>query len=199
MTDNSRSSRPAMLHEHAADNLRFIRETMEAATGFTGLSGLGYGVIGASALLAAWAAQMQTTYRDWLAVWACEFVLASLIGLWFMRRKVVREGGALWSRSARKLLLAFAPPMAAGGMLTLVLYPIIGAALMQGLWLMLYGASVITGGLFSIRIVPLMGAAFMVLGVVALVFPASAAWMMALGFGGLHLLFGLLIWRRHGG
>ncbi len=49
-------------------------------------------------------------------------------------------------------------------------------------------------------IVPFMGAAFMLVGVVTLITPAS--WNTSLliaSFGGLHILFGFLIARRHGG
>jgi hypothetical protein len=45
-----------------------------------------------------------------------------------------------------------------------------------------------------------MGIAFMALGLVALALPAT--WgnsMMAIGFGGFHIVFGIAIARRHGG
>jgi hypothetical protein len=71
---------------------------------------------------------------------------------------------------------------------------------LPGAWLLLYGTGVVTGGAYSVRSVPLMGAAFMVVGALALFAPP--AWgdaFMALGFGVLHIVFGVIIWRKHGG
>jgi hypothetical protein len=45
-----------------------------------------------------------------------------------------------------------------------------------------------------------MGVVFMALGVVAFALPAAYGhWMMAAGFGGLHIVFGIVIARRYGG
>jgi hypothetical protein len=106
----------------------------------------------------------------------------------------------LWSEPARKMVFSFAPPMMVGALLTLLFLERELTALLPGVWMLLYGVAVIAAGTFSVRIVPVMGLAFMIIGTIALFAPPTwSAISMAAGFGGLHLLFGTLIARRHGG
>lgn len=191
---------PPALHARAMDNLRFIRESMESASTFTAVSGWGQVIIGATALAATYAAWVQPARRGWLAVWFAEAVLSLLIMGCAMWRKARANEVALMSRPGRKLVLNFAPPAAVGALLTVVLFRAGESGLIPAVWLLLYGAGVITGGAFSVRIVPVMGLGFMLLGAAALFVPwAAANALLALGFGLLHIIFGCIIARRHGG
>ncbi len=191
---------PTALHIRALDDLRFIRETMERSAAFTAISGLGEMAIGASALLASVVAALQPTEHRWLAVWLAEALVALAIGATTTGRKARRAGVPLFSGPGRLLALSLTPPLVAGALLTAVLVRSDALSLLPGVWLLLYGTGVVTGGAFSVRIVPVMGLCCMAIGAVALVAPTSwADPLLAAGFGGLHLLFGAVIARRHGG
>lgn len=190
---------PDSLQQHAADNLRFIRATMESATAFTGVSGKGYVLAGLSAVFASWLAAQQAAPLTWLGVWMLELVLAGSLALALTAAKTERQGKSLWSASGRKLLLAFIPAMTIGGVLTLALFLRNDLSLLPGIWLGLYGAAVTTAGAHSVRIVPVMGIAFMVLGAAVLLLPLPPDLMLGVGLGGLHIVFGSVLWRNHGG
>lgn len=187
------------LAERAEDNLRFIRSTMENASVFTGISGLGFVLTGFTALLASWLASVQADAQGWFAVWMVELVLATAVASGFTWIKTRRQGQSLRRTTIRKLVSAFVPAMFVGGLLTAVLYREQLLHLLPGIWLSLYGAAVITAGAWSVRVLPMMGVMFMLLGAIALLTPVSTQWLMVLGFGGLHIGFGVVIWRRYGG
>ncbi len=188
------------LHGRAMDNLRFIRETMERATSFTAVPGWGGVVIGITALVATVVAITQRSTRAWLITWLVEALLALAIGGWTMQRKARAGESTVLSGPGRKFALSLLPPLLAGAVLSIVLYRAQVFFALPGLWLLLYGTGVVTGGAFSVRIVPVMGLCFMGLGILALGAPvAYGNWFMAAGFGGLHIVFGIIIARRHGG
>jgi hypothetical protein len=191
---------PPEMQARAMDNLRFIRETMAAAATFTAVSGWGTVIIGLTALVAAAIASATDSMTRWVFIWTCEAVLSVAISVYAMALKARAAGLPLWSEPARKIVFSFVPPLMVGALLTLVCYEHSLIALLPGIWMLLYGVGVVAAGTFSVRIVPVMGLAFMAVGTVALFSPPSwTTACMAAGFGGLHLFFGGLIARRHGG
>jgi hypothetical protein len=190
---------PRSLHAQAIGELQFIRSTMERATTFTAVPGWGGVVIGVTALAATPVAGTPDSTR-WLTVWLGEAVLAIAIGVAAMRRKARVKGTSLWTAPARRFALAYLPPMAAGAVLTAVFARIGRIESLPGCWLLLYGVALTTGGSFSVPVVAVMGLVFMALGSAASLGPTGwGPWLMAAGFGGVHIGFGLVIARRFGG
>ena len=191
---------PPEMHARAMDNLRFIRETMEAAATFTAVSGWGTMLIGVTALGAAALASATASSTRWVFIWLFEACLSVAISVYTMALKARAAQLPLWSEPARKILFSFAPPRMVGALLTLLFFERGLLPMLPGVWMLLYGVGVVAAGTFSVRIVPVMGLAFMLVGTVTLFAPPSwSTACMAIGFGGLHLAFGALIARRHGG
>lgn len=199
------------LSDRAADNLRFIRETMEAAGTFTAVSGAGITLTGVLALVATIIAGTHLESPRWLLTWMAAAPIAFSASVTLTVRKTRESRATFTTALARKLALAFFPSLVAGAVLTAVALRAGWYPALPGMWLMMYGAAVMAGGAMSVPIIPVMGALFMGFGAVALAVPlVFAAWapeargillnaIMAGGFGGLHVLFGFAISRRYGG
>jgi hypothetical protein len=126
--------------------------------------------------------------------------LALAIGLAGVLWKSRRIGTAIALRPARRFALSFVPALLVGALLTVALSRAGRFELLPGVWLLTYGTGVIAGGTFSVPAIPIMGAGFLACGAAALFTPP--AWgniWMALGFGGLQVLFGTIIAMRYGG
>ena len=187
------------LQQRAHDHLQFIRSTLESSGTFTAIPGYGGIGMGAIALLAATISATPALHAHTIHVWLVSAVAAVALGGVAMWTKARRTETHLWRGVGRRFLLNLCPALAAGGALTLALLQRGAVDVIPGTWLLLYGVGVTTAGAFSLWIVPLMGTSFMLLGLCALLAPASGNALLALGFGGLHLLFGAIIARRYGG
>ncbi len=192
---------PAAIHDQALHNIRYIREAMERASAFTSIPGRGGSFIGITAVAAAaWAAAFTARPRLWLMIWLGEAVIAVIVAAITMLRKMRRADVSFTAAPARRFFTAYSAPLIAAALITVALVRAAIFAPLPAVWLLLYGASFITSGAFSIPIVPVMGLCFMILGLAACFVPlAFGNILMGAGFGVLHIAFGWIIARNHGG
>ena len=197
---NFRLTKGSLPRDHAIENLRYIRETLERSTAFTAVPGRGGMIMGLTALAAAEMASRQATPKAWLTVWLVEAVAAFLAGGLALAQKARAANVPVLSGAGRKFALSLLPPLLAGAALTGALFQAGQLRALPGVWLLLYGTAIVTGGAFSVRVVPVMGLCFMGVGCAALFAPAGLGnAFLAAGFGGLHVIFGFIIARRYGG
>jgi hypothetical protein len=187
------------LQEHAADSLAFIRATMARSAAFTAVPGRGGVVMGIVGLTAAAVAFRTVDPYAWLAVWLFAAIVAVGIGLVAMHLKARRHQVALWSASGRRFAQGFVPSLAAGALLTAALVRAERFDLLPAMWLLLYGAGILASATSSVQILTWLGVGLMALGGAASLVGRFGELWLAAGFGGLHIIFGVIIARKHGG
>jgi hypothetical protein len=188
------------MHERAAESIEFIRETMVRSASFTAVPGQGGVAMGAIGVLTAVLASQAATPERWLATWLVAAV---------SRRRLVSP--RRWSkhgvtmlrcgrRQARRFMQGFLPSIVAGAALTLALVRAGHVELLPPTGYCSNGAGILAGATASISVLTWVGALFMALGVaaVATVGQWPDVWL-GLGFGGLQIVFGIIITRKHGG
>ncbi|HEX9728833.1 MAG TPA: hypothetical protein VGA37_10045 [Gemmatimonadales bacterium] len=184
--------------DQAQETLAYIRQTMESAAGFTAVSGwglVGAGLVGLAASGLAARGDDPTTLTIWIPAAGLAIATAGLSNA----AKVRRMGIPLWSGSFRKLAWVMTPILVAGGVLTYALATAGADPLLPGMWLALYGAGVTAGGTLSVRAIRSMGLLLLAFGAAALLRPEWGPPLLATGFGAAHVVFGILVMKRHGG
>lgn len=193
-------SKPAPIHEHAHEQLRYIRDAMERASTFTSIPGWGGVGVGCTAIVATVLAARAASAEVWLAIWLADAVVAAVIAGIAMVRKARRANVSFRGAPARRFFVSYLAPIVAAAALTFVLARAELYAALPATWLLLYGASFVSSGAYSISVVPVMGVCFMLLGIAACFLPLAAGnVLLGVGFGGLHVVFGLVIAKGHGG
>jgi hypothetical protein len=191
---------PTPIDSGAVENLRYIRSTIEAAHTFTTVPGQGCIAMGFTALAAVGLESIPQLAPHWLGIWIGAAIVAVSAAVWFMEQKARSQGLSLRRAVARRFFMTLAPAFLTGAILTAALAGRVDRELMTGMWLLLYGTGLAACGLFSIPAVFTAGIAFLGLGAATLWLPpGSAHVVLALGFGGIHLVLGTTIVRHHGG
>jgi hypothetical protein len=190
-----KSANTVQIDSHAAATLRYIRDSMEGAASFVvpGSAGIALGVIG---LLAAGLSAAPSLHEHWLEIWLLAALAAAGVGSALLVRESSLRGLRLIGTPIRKFALCLVPSLAAGLIMTAVHWAYGNLHAIPGTWLLFYGCALISASTVTTRTIGVLGASFATLGVLALLLPAGAQiLMLGAGFGGLHIVFGILIGR----
>lgn len=197
-----------------------IRSLMERSSKFLSLSGLSGVSAGLIALVGAAvvAMRLQTglftrfqpnpeeiytqvnhhDQRQFLVTVAVSVLVAALLaGTYFTVRKAKRQGLSVWNQSSQRLLWAMAVPLAAGGLfcLALLYYNLIWLAFPATL--IFYGLALHSGSKYTFRDVESLAYCEIGLGLLSLFWPGYNLLTWALGFGVLHIVYGLAMYYKY--
>jgi hypothetical protein len=179
------------LDSHAIATLRYIRSSMESAASVVvpGSAGIVMGMVGVAAASLALTPGFASY---WMGIWLGAAVLAACAGTGLLLRPVSGRGVSLRGAPMRKFAICLCPSLMAGAVITVALFESNALSLIPGTWLLLYGAGLASASAPTTRMLLLMGTLFGVLGITAFFVPHPLQMLaLGLGFGGVHLGFGI--------
>ena len=192
--------------QKAQENLLYIRQTLEAAGQLTAVPGWSLMAAGIVALAGA-AVNAFLTGPPWnpsadirysLGVWGIVLLISLNICFFGIFRQSRKMRTPIHPPLLRKLLWSLCPSLFIGAILTTLAIEHLRMELLPVIWLGCYGAAVTNSGMVSVAPVRYMGVCFLLAAAGAALSPAEMglAWI-AVGFGWLHIVYGVYIARRY--
>ena len=179
---------------------------MERSSKFISLSGISGVSAGIIALVGAGIAHLvmkgQLSFTgivlyDFILLAAFVLVMASAFGLFFSIRKAKKNNANFWGALTWNILKDFGVPMVAGGLFCIILIYQGAVYLVAPAMLIFYGLALIAAGSRTYRDVRFLGACEIVLGFLAGIFLYNGLLFWALGFGVLHIVYGIIMYCKY--
>jgi len=197
------------------EDIQTIKEMMSKSTQFMSLSGISGILAGMYALVAAYFAyssiysnQTYLAYRkaDITSESITSLVLIAMVtlilsigsGVFFSGRKAKRNNETLWNEQAKRLLINLAIPLATGGLLCLILLAKGFVGIVAPLTLIFYGLALVNASKYTLTEVRGLGILEIALGLIAMQFMGYGLLFWAIGFGILHIIYGISMYLKHG-
>jgi len=201
------------------EDLQTIREIMERSSKFLSLSGLSGIFAGVCALIGAaiaWFFILESGHvqsveymripggwstsgiRFYLALDAILVLGFAVLGaIYFSQRKARKGGQRFWTNLTQRLLVHLMIPLVSGGIFTLILVFQNNLELVASVMLIFYGLSLVNAGKFTFSEIHYLGMTEIVLGILAGVFINHGLLFWTIGFGLMHIVYGVVMYYRH--
>ena len=204
-----------MNKEKYLDDLKEIREIMDKSSRFISLSGMSGIVAGLIALIGSYIAYTYIyvdhaffgyrmvvltpeTIMRLLALATLTLVLALGAGVFFTKRKAEKTKQKLWDQQTKRLLSNLMIPLAAGGILCLIFLLRGYVGIVAPLTLVFYGLALVNASKYTLSEVRALGLLLVALGLLAAYFVGFGLLFWALGFGVLHIVYGVRMHLKYG-
>ncbi|MBC7936561.1 MAG: hypothetical protein H7Y86_14520 [Rhizobacter sp.] len=208
--------------QQSLEAIHDIKRMMERSSRFISLSGFSGISAGICALMGAWiahpyvygrkdviinteAAIAQALANDygiifntWLFWIAIGTFLAALVSAFFFTYiKSKKEGIPIWGKSAKRLILNVCIPLLVGGIFIFKLMQLGTFGLVAPGCLLFYGLALINASKYTLIEIRYLGFAQIILGIINLNFVGYGLYFWAVGFGILHIVYGVYMWQKY--
>ncbi|ULQ55001.1 hypothetical protein KJS94_10160 [Flavihumibacter rivuli] len=196
------------------ETLQDIRRIMDRSSRFislSGWSGVAAGVAATVGSFLAWGKVKDYYRNDYGTPNACPECLknellviaggvlaaAAILAFLFTYTRSRKEGVAIWGPSARRLMWNTLMPMAVGGLFLLKLMALKYYEVIPAGSLIFYGLALVNGSRFTLGEVRFLGYAQLLIGLFNLAYPQYSLYCWALGFGFMHIIYGVAMWLKY--
>lgn len=195
-------------------DLASIRDMMERSVKFISLSGLagvlaGIYAMGAAAYVYMKFYNAQLLEADHfidvrpdqvfhLSIVGIVTLLASLVtGIFFSYRKSKRLGTSMWSNVSKQLFINLAVPLVSGGIFVIIMLQHHYNGLVAPACLLFYGLALVNASRNLVDEFRYLGYCEIILGIMASIYLGYGLVFWAIGFGVLHIVYGLMMYRKY--
>jgi predicted lysophospholipase L1 biosynthesis ABC-type transport system permease subunit len=203
------------MNQKHQEDLSHIRSMMERSSRFISLSGLSGVFAGIVALAGAMYIYLlfkqhgieyfdgkQKRYSSDLImeltfVALLILILALVFGIFFTLRKSKSANLPVWTNTTKKMLLHLAIPLFVGGVFCVALLYHQLFALIAPTTLLFYGLALINAEKYTFSDIKYLGICEIVLGSISLFYLGYGLIFWAIGFGILHILYGLIMFKKY--
>ncbi len=199
-----------MSSEEYLKDITEIKNLMSKSSRFISLSGLSGILAGTYALIGAAYAYFLVTssYRGYLILDGKIFKLvlldmilvlfASVVSaIYLTTLKAKKNGERIWDATTKRLLTSFLVPLIAGGIYIIIILKQHRYGQTGALMLLFYGLALINASKYTLGYIKYLGYTQIVLGLLCAVFPGYGFWFWVLGFGVMHIVYGILMYVKY--
>lgn len=197
------------------EDIEHIRSMMERSSRFISLSGKSGVLAGIVALVAAFLSYyfIKDSGADYFGTRSINFssaLLTKLVitgiatlfvaifaGIYFTIQKSKRNHLTIWNSLSKRLLVNLFVPLAAGGIFCIALFYQDHLGLIAPVMLIFYGLSLLNVSKYTFNDVEYLGYCELILGLVALFLPGYGLIFWTLGFGLLHIVYGIVMQKKY--
>lgn len=203
-----------MNNKHQED-LEHIRSMMERSSRFISLSGMSGVIAGIVALIAVFISlslikNNGETYfgnkhinfsapllNKLIITFLATLVIAVFFGIFFTIRKSKRNKTKIWNSLSKRLLISLFIPLAAGGIFCIALFYQGHLGLIGPVTLLFYGLALMNASKYTFNDVEYLGYCELILGLISLFLTGYGLIFWAIGFGVLHIIYGIMMQKKY--
>lgn len=197
------------------EDLSHIRSMMERSSRFISLSGLSGVVAGLAAIIGAvyvyFVFQREgidyfdgernifgpSLVKELVIIGVVILGVALLSGYIFTANKSKKKGLKIWDTTTKRLLVTFAVPLVTGGFFCLALLYHHLFVFIAPATLLFYGLALVSAERYTLTDIKYLGYCQIVLGLISLFFLGWGLVFWTIGFGALHIVYGLIMHKKY--